>query len=171
MKLYEEIVFLSTYYTGVFCVENVIPYYPVQFNPQIIGRHCLWSNFLIPDFKTDKRDIGKMCGKNQRAHKIPLEERNAVDSDLGLHIFNMAFKHLQMTFKDMELETRTTDNKGLSCDSAESAQIADATSESPIIVIPCPRCHSADTVRIGAFSPDDTGREYKCLDCEKEFGE
>ena len=31
-----------------------------------------------------------MCGKNQTASKKPLTERNAVDSQLGLHIFNLA---------------------------------------------------------------------------------
>ena len=37
-----------------------------------------------------KIDIGKMCGKNQTANKTPLEERNAVNSELGLHILNCA---------------------------------------------------------------------------------
>ena len=44
--------------------------------------------------------IGKMCGKNQKAHNKPIEERNAVDSKLGLYIFNEAFKVRQNTVGD-----------------------------------------------------------------------
>lgn len=92
MKLYEEIILLETYFEGKYCVENVIPYYEPQFNPTIIGRHCLWSNFYIPKIYMPKDDIGKMCGKNQKASKKPLIERNALNSKLGLHIFKSAFR-------------------------------------------------------------------------------
>ena len=53
MSLYEEIVFLSNFYSGGFVVENVIPYYKPLVEPTAkIGRHIFWSNFKIDqDFK------------------------------------------------------------------------------------------------------------------------
>jgi hypothetical protein len=61
-----------------------------MFNPQIIGRHYLWSNFKIPFIEQPKNDIGRMNGQRQTASKKTKEERNAVNSDLGLHIFATA---------------------------------------------------------------------------------
>tara|TARA_R110002126_G_C10215251_1_gene478439 strand:+ start:37 stop:627 length:591 start_codon:yes stop_codon:yes gene_type:complete len=90
MKLYQEIIFLNQFFKGKWCVENVIPYYEPLIPSTKIGRHLLWSNFIIPKIAQSKKDIGRMNGKNQTASKIPLSERNAVDSKLGLHIFNLA---------------------------------------------------------------------------------
>jgi len=99
LRLYEEIIFLQNYFKGKWVVENVIPYYKPLINPQIIGRHCFWANFNIPIISQPKDDIGKMCGKNQKGHNKPIEKRNAVNSELGLHVFNCAFKEKQVTFK------------------------------------------------------------------------
>jgi DNA (cytosine-5)-methyltransferase 1 len=88
MKLYQEIIFLQNFYKGLFCVENVIGYYEPLIKPIEIGRHYLWSNFNIPLIAQPKDDIGKMCGKNQTAGKKHITERNAVNSELGLHILN-----------------------------------------------------------------------------------
>mgnify|MGYP003638315263 FL=1 len=90
MSLYQEIIYLTQFFKGKFCVENVVSYYEPLIKPQQAGRHYLWSNFNIPKIKMPKIDIGKMCGKNQTANKTPLEERNAVNSELGLHILNCA---------------------------------------------------------------------------------
>jgi DNA (cytosine-5)-methyltransferase 1 len=90
MSLYQEIIFLQNFYKGKFCVENVVSYYEPLIKPLNIGRHYLWSNFNITKIKQPKDDIGKMCGKNQTASKKTLEERNAVNSELGLHILNSA---------------------------------------------------------------------------------
>ena len=90
MSLYQEIIYLTQFFKGKFCVENVVSYYEPLIKPQQVGRHYLWSNFNIPKIKMPKIDIGKMCGKNQTASKTPLEERNAVNSELGLHILNCA---------------------------------------------------------------------------------
>lgn len=92
MNLYGEILFLQRYFKGKWVVENVISDYVPLIKPKQIGRHYLWSNFNITSIKLPKDDIGKMCGKNQKAHDKPIEERNTVDSKLGLHIFNCAFK-------------------------------------------------------------------------------
>jgi DNA (cytosine-5)-methyltransferase 1 len=90
MSLWQEIIFLKQFFKGKYCVENVKPYYEDMFNPTKIGRHYLWSNFLIPIINQQKDDIGKMCGKNQTANLKSKEERNATNSDLGLHIFETA---------------------------------------------------------------------------------
>jgi DNA (cytosine-5)-methyltransferase 1 len=90
MKLYEEIIFLQHFSQCKWVVENVIPYYTELIPAQKIGRHLFWSNFVIPKIKQPKDDIGKMCGKNQKASKKHITERNAVNSELGLHIFNIA---------------------------------------------------------------------------------
>ena len=48
MKLYEEIIFLKSYYNGKYCVENVIPYYEPLIHGYKRGRHIYWTNFPIP---------------------------------------------------------------------------------------------------------------------------
>ena len=49
MILYQEIILLDQFYKGVFCVENVCPYYKPLIEPSfLIGRHLFWSNkFLL----------------------------------------------------------------------------------------------------------------------------
>jgi DNA (cytosine-5)-methyltransferase 1 len=90
MKLYQEIIFLKHFYKGKYCVENVKSYYEPLIKPQHIGRHYLWANFIIPKIKQPKDDIGRMNGNRQKASKKTIEERNAVNSELGLHILNRA---------------------------------------------------------------------------------
>jgi len=69
MRLYQEILFLKNFYKGKWCIENVIGYYDPLITPTQIGRHYLWSNFIITNIEQPKDDIGKMCGKNQTASK------------------------------------------------------------------------------------------------------
>lgn len=90
MILYQQIIFLQHFAEGLWVVENVQPYYVPLIPAQRIGRHLLWSNFRIDPIAQPKDSIGKMCGKNQKANKKPLVERNAVNSDLGLHVLNCA---------------------------------------------------------------------------------
>ncbi len=102
IKLYEEIIFLKHFFKGKWVVENVKPYYEPLIKPQYAGRHAFWCNFNITNFKTPRDDIGSMHNKcftikGQRAGKKKKEERNAVYSPLGLHIFNCAFKVKQLT--------------------------------------------------------------------------
>ena len=95
MKLWQEIIFLKTFFKGKFCVENVISYYEYFIEPQVIGRHYLWSNFVIPKIDLPKSDVGTMMkqyvGTKNHAHSKKLEDRNAVNSELGLHVLNRAF--------------------------------------------------------------------------------
>tara|TARA_R110002020_G_scaffold179452_2_gene373040 strand:+ start:16 stop:609 length:594 start_codon:yes stop_codon:yes gene_type:complete len=91
MKLYEEIIFLDNFFKGKYCVENVVSYYEPLIKPLKIGRHYLWANFNIPLIKQPKDDIGSMEPKyGNKANKKTLEERNSVNSELGLHILQRA---------------------------------------------------------------------------------
>lgn len=46
LGLYEEIIFLKTYYKGQWVVENVVPYYEPFIDPtRRVGRHLFWTNF------------------------------------------------------------------------------------------------------------------------------
>ena len=92
MRLYQEIVFLKTHFKGRWVVENVISYYEPLIIPQKVGRHYLWSNFVIPSIPQPKQEIGCMNGKYQRGHEKPLVERNATNPELGLHALRCAFK-------------------------------------------------------------------------------
>lgn len=90
MRLYQEILLLQSFYKGLYCIENVKGYYEPLIKPINIGRHYFWANCQITNKEQPNDDIGKMCGKNQKASKKPLTERNAVNSELGLHILNCA---------------------------------------------------------------------------------
>jgi len=50
MKLYQEIIFLKTFYKGKFVIENVIPYYEPLIQAKKRGRHLYWTNFNLPNY-------------------------------------------------------------------------------------------------------------------------
>ena len=59
LKLYEEILFLSTHFSGKYVVENVIPYYEPLVLAKKRGRHLYWTNFNLPlDLKDRRIKIG-----------------------------------------------------------------------------------------------------------------
>jgi len=105
MKLYQEIILLQNYYNGLFCVENVIPFYEPLVPGKKRGRHLYWTNFNLPN-DLNERKSSIMEGKDevkqwckfhdfnfyeykgtQRVDKIA---RNLVDFEAGLTIFNTA---------------------------------------------------------------------------------
>jgi DNA (cytosine-5)-methyltransferase 1 len=90
MSLYQEIIFLNQFCKGLFCVENVVGYYEPLIKPVEIGRHYLWTNFRITKIELPKNEIGSMDKGWNTACKIPLEKRNALNSELGLHVLNCA---------------------------------------------------------------------------------
>ena len=58
MKMYEEVIYLKHFYkTGAWVVENVISYYDPLIEPTVSNNHYFWSNFEIPIFPKDNRDI------------------------------------------------------------------------------------------------------------------
>ncbi len=109
MKLYEEIIFLQHYFKGVWCVENVVPYYEPLIKPYKIGRHYFWANFIIPRAPHNKSNRiakkgstekvkSKAKGFSLKGYKLSpgLMKRkdqilnNCVEPSLGLHVFDCA---------------------------------------------------------------------------------
>lgn len=79
MKLYQEVLFLRTYFAGKWVVENVQPFYSPLITPtRIIGRHSFWSNMSLIGIAA--RDLDILHASN--------EEREAI---LGFSINNYCF--------------------------------------------------------------------------------
>jgi DNA (cytosine-5)-methyltransferase 1 len=103
MKLYEEIIFLQQIYNssgclfnGRYCVENVASYYSPLIPPLYIGRHYFWANYHVTPFRVDTRGhmednntLMEIKGFNVNDKTLL---RNCTEPELGLHIFNCAFK-------------------------------------------------------------------------------
>lgn len=60
MKLWQEIIFLKHFCKGKYVIENVKGYYRPFIEPQTIGRHYFWANFLITPKDIDYVQIGTM---------------------------------------------------------------------------------------------------------------
>lgn len=112
MKLYEEIIFLNqvfhssgTKFKGKWVVENVASYYKPLIKPYEIGRHYFWANFHTTPFKIKTRGHMEtvenlMQLKGFKVRDITLL-RNCVEPELGLHVFNCAFKGKQTSLKEV----------------------------------------------------------------------
>lgn len=107
MTLYQEIIWLQTFFKGKWCIENVIPYYKPLIEPSFkIDRHFFWaSDFILTpkwfDDYTQKRDniqamadsynykldILKSCNVDCR-----LVLRNLVVPEIGKYIFEALIK-------------------------------------------------------------------------------
>jgi DNA (cytosine-5)-methyltransferase 1 len=98
MKLYEEIIFLKHYFSGLYCVENTKPYYqPLVAPSAVLGRHLVWTNFNIQDKQFKPSDIrsknaisdftyGLDISKSKIENKR-LSLRNCTDPELGLYVY------------------------------------------------------------------------------------
>lgn len=103
MSLYQEIIFLKTFFKGDWVVENVKPYYRPLIDPSfIIDRHMYWCNKTIKPYTTKEetytniRDVSKQM---EKAYNINLDKyvrtirirqalRNMVKPEHGLYILN-----------------------------------------------------------------------------------
>lgn len=114
-RLFEEIIFLKTYFKGLWVVENVVPYYEPVYNPVKIGRHLFWANFYIPEMtdvpkspkgmmnlstvgqkKTMMDWLGIYYDENiyYEGNHCPVQVlRNCVHPRLGLHVFQSALNN------------------------------------------------------------------------------
>ena len=113
MKLYEEIIFLSNFFKGLYVVENVISYYDPLIKPQISGKHYFWANFNILKSEPIDRHIRRDNKKDKWGFDLSnfdLKEdlrtkmlNNLVNPILALNIFKCAFKTKQKTLIENEM--------------------------------------------------------------------
>ena len=105
MTLYQEIIFLDNFFEGLYCVENVIPYYEPLIHAKKRDRHLYWSNFNLPNILSNRKSISMDCkdeinkwckfhdydfwkyNGEQRRDKIA---RNLVDFEAGRTILETA---------------------------------------------------------------------------------
>ena len=103
MTLYQEIIWLQTFFKGKWVIENVKPYYKPLIQPTfVMDRHCYWSSdfVLVQEYKrgsfTDIRDdinamekaYGYDLSKYRRSTDIRKCLRNAVNPLDGKFIFD-----------------------------------------------------------------------------------
>lgn len=110
LGLYEEIIFLKSFFKGLWIVENVVPYYKSLIKPSlVIGRHAFWSNFSIPALPNIKVEgdflkLSNLAGKKAmmdwlgihfkeniyyEGNHCPVQVlRNCVHPLIGKHIFD-----------------------------------------------------------------------------------
>lgn len=104
MKLYEEIIFLSYNFEGLWVVENVKPYYKPLIEPSFkLDRHLFWSNFSVPEKEFSRPKIRsaqipqlqEFLGYDLSGYKIPNKRqvlRNCVNPEVGKHILESVKK-------------------------------------------------------------------------------
>ena len=54
MDLYQQIIFLDSFFKGKYVVENVVPYYEPLIQAKKRGRHLYWTNFNLPNILSDR---------------------------------------------------------------------------------------------------------------------
>lgn len=108
MSLYQEILLLTNYFRGKWCVENVIAFYPPLILPHEIGGHWFWTNFLLRDYVAENRDhygtiesLGKRKGFDLTGYKIDKRQalRNCVEPELAKHILDLAINPIEINAK------------------------------------------------------------------------
>ena len=110
LKLYEEILLLQHYYKGKFVVENVVSFYCPLITPQEIASHYFWTNFYIHPVGKQRREHKTLGGRKilEALKGFNLDKytgvdkrlllRNCVEPELGLHIFQEAFREYKTLF-------------------------------------------------------------------------
>lgn len=113
LSLYQEIILLMNHFGGLWVVENVKPYYmPLILPTAILGRHVIWSNLEIKDYKIPSpKNFINNCNVGEsekmkewlgiqyegniyyKGNHCPNQVlRNCVHPDLGLHVFESSKK-------------------------------------------------------------------------------
>lgn len=84
LRLYEEIIYLSSFFKGLWVVENVKPYYTPLITPRFsVGRHNFWTNFDA-EVKDVPRPKGFMNTTN-------MEGRAILQDWLGIHFDKVVY--------------------------------------------------------------------------------
>lgn len=108
MELYQEIIFLQTFFKGKWCVENVIGYYEPLIKPNKMAKHYFWTNFILRELVTEGRGMGK--GETIESQQIRkgfdlsryngidkrLALRNCVEPEVGKHILDLAINPIEI---------------------------------------------------------------------------
>ena len=104
MNLYQQIIFLSHWFYGVFVIENVKPYYNPLINPKIqIDRHLFWTNIKTIGYNIrDKRQSHMSINKKSIVYDFDISNqeienkeqilKNMVNPEIGLHFLNRALE-------------------------------------------------------------------------------
>jgi len=121
MELYQEIIFLTHFFKGKWCIENVIGYYEPLIKPQIMAKHYFWTNFLVTTFIGEGRGMGtdESVGKLEKLKGFDLSNcsgvdkrlllRNCVEPEVAKHILDMAINdHQTSLFTTPKLSTPPT---------------------------------------------------------------
>jgi len=104
MKMYQEVLLLSSWFKGKWVIENVIPYYEPLIKPTIeLGRHYFWSNFNIIPKEFTNIDVSRSTQEElAKDLDMPVPRinqrlllRNCLKPIIGLHIFECAFNNKQ----------------------------------------------------------------------------
>ncbi len=116
MQLYQQIIWLTHFYKGKFCVENVKSYYEPLIKPQYVGKHYLWANYKISDIEIGDRghdrgggsifELTKIKGFDLSNYKQKGKRqllRNCTEPELGLHILNCAWGDFNKKFEPQTL--------------------------------------------------------------------
>lgn len=109
MTLYQEIIWLQTFFKGKWCIENVKPYYKPLITPTFtMERHCYWaSDFIMTQPDNDKAytDIRDDVHAMEREYGLDLKQfygttdirkclRNMVKPEDGKYIFEALTKNI-----------------------------------------------------------------------------
>jgi len=108
MGLYQEIILLQKYYSGLWVVENTIPYYEPLIPATKTGGHLWWSNFRISNIDAGNRNHrGGTVDTLQERKSIDLSKyeiknkrqilRNCVEPEVGKHILDCALNKQSIT--------------------------------------------------------------------------
>ena len=105
MTLYQEIIWLKTFFKGKWVIENVIPYYKPLIQPDFkMERHCYWSSDFILAQEDNEvySDIMDNIHAMAKAYGYDIDDlkgldmrkalRNAVRPQDGLYIFEQITK-------------------------------------------------------------------------------
>ena len=133
MKLWQEIIFLKKFSQVPFVVENVKPYYPVFIEAQEIGRHLFWTNFDISGYNGKFLSVGRFgpvksspTGRTDVKDKI---KRNCVEPEMGLHIFNSAYKEPKQKLLSVSPTSQTSSNGDFSKEKEHNISLKESSSE------------------------------------------
>ena len=114
MMLWQEILLLQHFFKGVWCVENVVPFYTPLVPGVKVGRHMYWANFDVGDYvepsPPDFINLANVAGKKRLQDYLGIHYekniyygdnhcpaqilRNCVHPNEGAAIFERARKSL-----------------------------------------------------------------------------